>query len=106
MEEGNNRSDSFILKSISGLENMEVLHLARPAEEVQDMVNAPAHNLLDVMPELQPAAGVSGSRARYCSMDLPDGGEEDLVLEHEHGELNLLGVMRHGHAQYDVIPAS
>jgi hypothetical protein len=71
MEEGNNRSDSLILKSISGLEKMEVLHLVRPAEEVQDMVNALVHNLLDVMPELQPAARASGSRARSCSMDLP-----------------------------------
>jgi hypothetical protein len=106
MEEGNNRSDSLILKGISGLEKMEALHLVRPAEVVQDMVNALAHNLLDVMPELQPAARASGSRARSCSMDLPDGGEEGLVFEHDHGELNLLGVMHHGHVQYEVIPAS
>jgi hypothetical protein len=41
------------------------------------------------MPELQPAAR---------------GGKDDQILKHEHVELGLLGVMRHGHVQYEVLP--
>jgi hypothetical protein len=44
---------------------------ARRVEDVQDMVEAPAHDLLDGMSGLQPAARASGSRAQACSTDLP-----------------------------------
>jgi hypothetical protein len=43
-----------------------------------------------------------------------DNGEEDLILKHEHVELDLIGVLLHGHVKYsrlmdaarDALPAS
>jgi hypothetical protein len=35
---------------------------------------------------------------------LAQEGDENLVLEHEHVEVDLFGVLRHGHEQYGVLP--
>jgi hypothetical protein len=53
------------------------------------VVHALEHDLLDGMPELQPAER---------------GSKDDQLLKHEHVELDLLGLLRHGHVQYDVLP--
>jgi len=60
------------------------------------VVEASEHELLDGAPELEP-------RARRG--EKLDGSEGDLVLEHEHVELDVVGVLPHGHVQYEVVLA-